>query len=64
MGVTINLGKHKEKNSYYYSFKTIVIKPSPGIDLAEEPGLGFYGSTRVNPGQPKSTRKLTHFSFF
>jgi len=33
---------------------SIVIKPGPGIDPAEEPGLGFYGSTR----------KLTHFSFF
>jgi len=29
----------------------IVIKPGSGVDPAKEPGLGFYGSTRVNPGQ-------------
>jgi hypothetical protein len=35
----------------------IVIKPDPGIDPIKESGLGFYGSTRVNSGQPGSTRK-------
>jgi hypothetical protein len=28
---------------------SIVIKPGPGIDPAEKPGLGFYGSTQINP---------------
>jgi hypothetical protein len=36
----------------------IVIKPDPGVDPVKEPGLGFYGSTRVNSGQPGSTRKI------
>ena len=30
---------------------TIVIKPGPRVDPAKGPGPGFYGSTRVNPGQ-------------
>ena len=30
----------------------IVIKPGSGIDPAKGSGPGFYGSTRVNPGQP------------
>jgi hypothetical protein len=42
----------------------IVIKPGSEIDPAERPGLRFYESTWVNPGQPGSTRKFTHFSFF
>jgi hypothetical protein len=29
----------------------IVIKPGSGVDPDKEPGLGFYGSTRINPGQ-------------
>ena len=28
---------------------TIVIKPGLGVDPAKGPGLGFHGSTRVNP---------------
>ncbi|XP_073260471.1 uncharacterized protein [Populus alba] len=31
---------------------TIVIKPGPEVDPVKGPGLGFHGSTRVNPGQP------------
>ena len=27
----------------------IVIKPGPGVDPAKGPGLGFHGSTRVDP---------------
>jgi hypothetical protein len=34
-----------------YVKPSIVIKPGPGVDPAKEPGLGFYGSTRVNPDQ-------------
>jgi hypothetical protein len=29
-----------------------VVKPDPGVEPDKEPGPGFYGSTRINPGQP------------
>ena len=37
---------------HYWVQQAIIIKPGPEIDPAEGPGLGFYGSTRVNLDQP------------
>jgi hypothetical protein len=37
---------------------TIVIKPDPGVDPTKKPGFEFYGTTRINSGQPGSLGKI------
>lgn len=43
------VGNHNYFRSFY---ACIVIKPGSGIDPIKRSGLGFYGSIRVDSGQP------------
>jgi hypothetical protein len=40
------------KNPIFKDVFSIVLKTNPEVDPVKRPGPGFYGSTRVNPGQP------------